>query len=132
MKDGIVEYVILQGTAGEVQKQAGIRLDEGWTLLGGVSVAVSRSVRGELEHVFAQAMIRSPASKKVLAMTVPMVVTGEGTSATTVNIPSAVASDNQVSCPHCQIAIRVRNLKDGTNRCEKCLREFVVEWGEPS
>ena len=132
MKDGIIEYVILEGTAGEVQKRVGVRLDEGWTLLGGVSVAVSRSVRGELEHIFAQAMIRSPANKKILSMTVPMVLTADGASSTTVNLPGVVASDTQMSCPHCQVAIRVRNLKDGTNRCEKCLREFVVEWGEQS
>ncbi|MEI6211427.1 MAG: hypothetical protein WCR06_07350 [bacterium] len=132
MKDGVVEYVILEGTVGDVQKRVGIRLDEGWVPLGGVSVAVSRSVRGELEHVVAQAMIRSPNNRKNLAMTVPMVVTGDSPLSTTVSIPGTAASDTQVSCPHCQIAIRIRNLKDGTNRCEKCLRDFVVEWGEPS
>ncbi len=127
-KEGIVEYVILEGSAAHVQKLVEERLDEGWVTLGGVAAAVSRSLRGDSEHVFAQAMVRTATNKKNLSMTVPMAVIGDTKGATTVNIPNAMTSGTMLPCPHCQKPVRIRNLRDGINRCEKCQREFVAEW----
>lgn len=129
-KDGIVEYVILEGSITAVQKQVEDRLDEGWLPLGGVSLSVFRSLRGEQEQVFAQAMVRTAVNKKSLAMTVPMAVMGEGKggATTTINVPGVMAAGSMQPCPHCQKPLRVRHMHDGVNRCEHCGRDFTVEW----
>lgn len=129
-KDGIVEYTVLSGSIAVVQKQVEDRLDEGWVPLGGVSVSVFRSLHGEQEQVFAQAMVRTCANKQNLAMTVPMAAMGDtkGVTTTTISVSGGGAPSTMQPCPHCQKPLRMRQLRDGVNRCDHCGREFTVEW----
>ena len=129
MDGEISEYLILEGTANELKALVDDRLTEGWVPLGGVAVAANRSALGELECVFAQAMVRSAAYRKSLAVTVPLVATNDTSLTATVSIPTSAASDSVVACPHCHVAIPIKDLRDGSNTCQKCRREFVVEWG---
>lgn len=131
MVDEVTDYVIVEGTAEELKTLVGDLLKDGWIPHGGVAMASAQPGNGALECVFAQAMVRVSGYRKSLAVTVPLVAPGStGPTATaTVAMPGAPSADSVIACPHCRIAIPMQQLKNGKNKCQKCQREFMVEWG---
>ena len=129
MDDGISEYKVLKGTADELQAMVSDQLGEGWLPLGGVAAAANFSAQGEIQYVFAQAMVRAGGHKRSLAVTVPIVATHDEDPAAADSHAGANISGPVVKCPLCHAAIVAELLRDGLNTCTKCHREIMVEWG---